>query len=85
MPDLDTATATHLARTYGSLAFEVLACGPLEPLAARGPEVEAEVVYARDREWALTVDDVLRRRTTVTLSGRASEAVRARVDELLRS
>jgi glycerol-3-phosphate dehydrogenase len=85
LPDLDTATAVHLARAYGSLAFEVLACGPLEPLAAGGPELEAEVVYARDREWALTVDDVLRRRTTVTLSGRASAAVRARVEELLRS
>ena len=85
LPDLETATAAHLARAYGSLAFEVLACGPLEPLAAGGPEVEAEVVYARDREWALTVDDVLRRRTTVALSGRASAAVRARVGELLRS
>jgi glycerol-3-phosphate dehydrogenase len=54
------------------------------PVGRRCPPAR-EVVYARDREWALTVDDVLRRRTTVTLSGRASAAVRARVEELLRS
>ncbi len=84
-PDLDAATAAHLARAYGTMAPDVLSCGSLEPLAAGGPEVEAEVVYARDREWALSADDVLRRRTTIALSGRATEAVRTRVEELLRS
>jgi glycerol-3-phosphate dehydrogenase len=58
--------------------------GPLEPLADGVREVEAQVFYAREREWALTADDVLRRRTLV-LTGRDSEAVRARVETLLAS
>jgi glycerol-3-phosphate dehydrogenase len=59
--------------------------GPLEPLADGVTEVEAQVFYAREREWALTADDVLRRRTTLVLTGRDSEAVRARVETLLAS
>jgi glycerol-3-phosphate dehydrogenase len=59
--------------------------GPLEPLVDGVTEVEAQVFYAREREWALTADDVLRRRTTLVLTGRHSEAVRARVETLLAS
>jgi glycerol-3-phosphate dehydrogenase len=43
------------------------------------------VFYAREREWALTAEDVLRRRTRLVLTGRDSEAVRARVETLLAS
>ena len=39
--------------------------------------------WAREREWALTADDVLARRTTLAALGRA-DAARARVEELLR-
>ena len=39
--------------------------------------------YAREHEWALTADDVLRRRTTLALRGLDTPAVRARVEELL--
>ena len=38
-----------------------------------------QVLFARDEEWALTVDDVVERRTTVAVRGLASEDVRARV------
>ena len=31
-PEVDPALAAHLAGTYGSLADEVIAAGPLEPL-----------------------------------------------------
>ena len=55
----------------------------LEPLAPGAPEVAAQVRWAREREWALTADDVLARRTTLASLGRA-EAARARVEELLR-
>ena len=48
-----------------------------------GPEIWAQVVYARDQEWARTVDDVLRRRTTVTIRGLDTEPVRERVAALL--
>jgi glycerol-3-phosphate dehydrogenase len=82
-PQVDARLAVHLAGVYGSRAGEVLAAGPLEPL-GDGPELEAQVVYAREREWALTVEDVVRRRTTLALTGRASEAVERRVEALLR-
>jgi glycerol-3-phosphate dehydrogenase len=84
-PELDAALATQLAGSYGTLADEVAASGPLEPLVDGVTEVAAQVLYARDREWALTADDVLRRRTTLALTGRDSEALRARVETLLAS
>ena len=84
-PELDAPLAAHLAATYGALADEVVAAGPLEPLADGVSEVEAQVLYAREREWALTAEDVLRRRTTLALTGRDSDAVRRRVETLLAS
>jgi glycerol-3-phosphate dehydrogenase len=83
-PEIDSPLAAHLAGTYGVLADEVVAAGLLEPLGG-GPEVEAQVLYAREREWAVTADDVLRRRTTLALTGRDSDAVRQRVEALLAS
>ncbi|MEO3754645.1 glycerol-3-phosphate dehydrogenase/oxidase [Streptomyces sp. B6B3] len=85
---MDPATARFLATHYGSLAFEVAdlvrrdpALG--EPVHPDGPEIWAQVVYARDQEWAETVDDVLRRRTTLTVRGLDTDEVRARVARLL--
>ena len=63
----------------------MIAAGSLEPLGDGVPEVEAQVLYAQAREWALSVDDVLRRRTTLAVTGRDSDAVRARVEALLAS
>jgi glycerol-3-phosphate dehydrogenase len=37
------------------------------------------VEYAVDREWALTVEDVLRRRTTIEVRGLATPDVRQAV------
>jgi glycerol-3-phosphate dehydrogenase len=87
-PSLARAGAEHLARFHGSEAAALLAparADPslLEPLAPGAPEVAAQVPWARDREWALTADDVLSRRTTLAVLGRA-EAARTRVEELLR-
>ena len=48
-----------------------------------GRTIWAQVAYARDNEWAETVDDVLRRRTTVTVRGLDTTSVRARVEEML--
>jgi glycerol-3-phosphate dehydrogenase len=86
--DVEPGLARHLARTYGSLAGEVLALSAgradaLEPLADGEPEVVAQVVYARDREWATEPEDVLRRRTTLALRGRATAEVEARVRAVL--
>jgi glycerol-3-phosphate dehydrogenase len=87
-PDLDPRTAALLARTYGSLAGEVVALGDrhpslLQPLADGEEVLAAQVVYAGEREWAVTAEDVLRRRTTLTLSGRETDALRRRVAQLL--
>jgi glycerol-3-phosphate dehydrogenase len=82
-PDLARSDADRLVCAYGTLAEEVLAAGPLEPLGPGVAETEAEVLYARQREWALTAEDVLRRRTTIAVTGRDSAQVRRRVDELL--
>ncbi|MQS09160.1 glycerol-3-phosphate dehydrogenase/oxidase [Streptomyces alkaliphilus] len=81
-------TARHLARHYGSLAFDIADLVRHDPaLGARlhpdAPEIEAQVVYARDREWAHTVDDVVRRRTTLTVRGLDTPEVRTRVEKLL--
>jgi glycerol-3-phosphate dehydrogenase len=84
-PDLPPPLARRLAETYGTLAGQVLAAGPLEPLGAGAPETDAEVLYAREQEWARTAQDVLRRRTTLAVTGRDSPAVRARIETLLRA
>jgi glycerol-3-phosphate dehydrogenase len=83
LPDVPPEVAAHLVRTYGSLAGEVSAYGAFEPLVPGEPEVEAQVLYARDREWAVEPEDVLRRRTTLALRGLASRDVEARVRALL--
>jgi len=71
--ELDSATRAHLLHLYGSLATEVLAPAAddpslLEQLVPGRPDLRAQAVYAREREWAVTDEDVLRRRTTAWLS-----------------
>ncbi len=85
---MDPLTARHLATHYGSLALEIADLVRRDPALGErihpdGPEIWAQVVYARDQEWARTVDDVLRRRTTVTIRGLDTEPVRERVAALL--
>jgi glycerol-3-phosphate dehydrogenase len=82
-PELDGPTAAALVRTYGALADEVLADEELEPLVPGAPELLAQVGYARDREWAVHADDVLRRRTTLALRGFDTPELRERVQILL--
>lgn len=81
-------TARHLATHYGSLAFDIARLANESPeLAERvhpdAPEIWAQVAYARDHEWAETADDVLRRRTTLTIRGLATDDVRDGVEKLL--
>ncbi|HZP42642.1 MAG TPA: glycerol-3-phosphate dehydrogenase [Candidatus Binatia bacterium] len=66
------AVVGRLADRYGARLDEVLglvARDPRlgEPLLPGLPDLRAEVVEAVEREWALTVEDVLRRRTLVRL------------------
>jgi glycerol-3-phosphate dehydrogenase len=85
--DLPAATRSHLLTLYGSLAPEVLEPATddpslLEPLRPDGLDIAAQVLYARTREWAMSANDVLRRRTTVWLRGESPEA-RRKTDRLL--
>ncbi len=73
---IEPKVAAELASTYGTLASDVLAIG--------GDLLDARVVYAREREWALTVEDFVRRRTTLALTGGDTPEVRGRVEALLR-
>ena len=54
----------------------------LERLSADGPDIAAQVRYAATHEWATTVEDVVRRRTTLFIVGSTTRP-RAAVAELL--
>jgi glycerol-3-phosphate dehydrogenase len=69
---LAPAIVGHLAGRYGTRLPEVLARVGREralgtPIVAGLPDPRAEVVTAVESEWALTLEDVLRRRTRVAL------------------
>jgi len=69
---LSPAVLEHLAGRYGSRLDELLQLVAQdrrlgEPLVATLPETRAEVVEAVESEWALTLEDVLRRRTQLAL------------------
>jgi glycerol-3-phosphate dehydrogenase len=85
-PQVEPETRAHLAHLYGLCAEDVLALGArdprlLEPLAPGAPDIAAQAVYAREREWACTEDDVLFRRTTVGPRGLKPEKSDAQDDE----
>lgn len=83
--ELPPEIRSHLLQLYGSLAAEVLApasedAALLEPLVPGRPDLAAQALYARTHEWALTDEDVTRRRTTVWL-GQPIEAASRQVTE----
>jgi glycerol-3-phosphate dehydrogenase len=78
----------HLLGLYGSLAPEVLEpalADPtlLEPLTPGAPDIAAQAVYAAEREWARSPEDILRRRTTLALRGLADAELTRRVGQLI--
>ncbi|MDP4504712.1 glycerol-3-phosphate dehydrogenase/oxidase [Nonomuraea turcica] len=85
---MDPLVARHLASHYGSIAFDLVrliretpALG--ERIHPDGPDIWAQAVFARDHEWAATVDDVVRRRTTLTVRGLDTPEVRTKIAQLL--
>ncbi|MER8091274.1 FAD-dependent oxidoreductase [Streptomyces sp. NPDC058316] len=87
-PRMAADTARHLATHYGSLSFDIARLANENPALAErihpdAPEIWAQVAYARDHEWAETADDVLRRRTTLTIRGLATDEIRAGVEAVL--
>ncbi len=86
--NLDAATASHLAHAYGGEAREVAQLGHqrglLQRLHPEHPYLEAEVVWAREQEYAVTVDDVLERRLRLGFLDRgAAASVAERTEALL--
>jgi glycerol-3-phosphate dehydrogenase len=87
---LDADVRSHLLHLYGSRATQVVDAAAddatlLERLHPDGPDIAAQVTFAASDEWARTVDDVIRRRTTLFYRGLADENVVRRVEGLLRS
>lgn len=75
--ELPHQSAAHLARVYGERAFEVVALARepdradlIAPFDADSGAIGAEVVYAFEREAAITLADCLLRRTMVGLGPR---------------
>jgi glycerol-3-phosphate dehydrogenase len=69
---LDRAQASHLGSVYGSLAPSVLALAEADPRLAERvcpnqPSIAAELARAVADEWALSIGDVLLRRTPIGL------------------
>jgi glycerol-3-phosphate dehydrogenase len=67
---LDTDTVTHLLNRYGSMINEILELIRIEPelsekLTMNLPYVKAEIYYAASHEGALSVEDVISRRTRI--------------------
>jgi glycerol-3-phosphate dehydrogenase len=86
--DVDPSIASHLTRIYGAAAADVLAqrglhSNAMERIHPDGPDVWAQAYHAVDREWAVTVDDVLRRRTTVAVRGLATAVLRSQIARLV--
>jgi glycerol-3-phosphate dehydrogenase len=90
LAELDPDVARHLVHLYGGDAASVAAYGESDPallerIDPRAPDVWAQVRYAIEYEWARTVEDVVCRRTSLTLRGLDGPVVQARVAALLRA
>jgi len=81
-------TLAHLAATYGDRTDELLAIAKTDPSAfdrihPDAPDVWAQVRYAISNEYAMTVDDITDRRTSLNWRGLADEAIREKIARLL--
>lgn len=86
--DVPAAVIENLARNYGSHMEDVLGLTQSDPklaerLSDRFPDIAAEVVHAVRNEMALTVEDVLFRRTGLGTIGSPGDAAVKRVVDLM--
>jgi glycerol-3-phosphate dehydrogenase len=84
---LAPAVVGHLANRYGSRLEKLLGLVADDrrlghPIVPSLPDAQAEVVEAVEHEWALTLEDVLRRRTQVAL--RVADAGAAAAEDVAR-
>jgi glycerol-3-phosphate dehydrogenase len=85
---VDARTFDHLFHLYGTDADRLLdyvdaVPDALEPIDAAGPDIWAQAYYAVEHEWAQEVEDVARRRTTISFRGPLGDGVRARLEAVL--
>ena len=86
--DVDPSVASHLAQIYGSDVSNVLAqrrlhANAMESIHPNGPDIWAQAYHAVEHEWAVTVDDIVRRRTTLAVRGLSTPAVRSEIARVL--
>jgi glycerol-3-phosphate dehydrogenase len=75
---VEPAAWEHLTHLYGDQAAGVAALGE-EPVHPGGPDLWGQVLHAADSEWASSVEDVVRRRTTLQVRGLDTPGVRDRI------
>ena len=80
-PDIDPGVVKHLTDAYGRDSSAVVRQrihhrDALKRIHPKGPDVWAQVLHAVETEWAITVEDIVRRRTTLAVRGLATPAVR---------
>ena len=85
--DLDPGVASHLHQIYGFDSVKVVAqrqlhSNAMERIHPDGPDIWAQAYHAVDTEWAATVDDVVRRRTTLAVRGLATPALRETIGRM---
>ena len=81
---IEGRTLEHLVGLYGSETPRVLSYArdfddALDTIDPRAPDVWAQLHHAIDHEWAVTVEDVLARRTTLAMRGLDDGDLRTRI------
>ncbi|HKW60187.1 MAG TPA: glycerol-3-phosphate dehydrogenase/oxidase [Candidatus Dormibacteraeota bacterium] len=89
-PDVDADVWDNLVRHYGSETSRLMAyrdshADAFERVHPEAPVVWAQVYHGVEQEWASTVEDVVRRRTTLAVRGLATDDVRQRISSRLRA
>ena len=82
--DVDAETVAHLVSLYGGESDRLLATAGgladgLERIHPSAPDVWAQAYEAVDNEWAVTLEDVARRRTTLAVRGLAGDGTMERL------
>jgi len=83
--DVEPEVWKHLTHLYGDEAVLILQTGRLDRVHPEGTDVWGQVIHAVEQEWAMTVDDIVRRRTTLEVRGQATPEVREAVGSVLAS
>ncbi len=86
---VDPEVADHLERLYGDEAVHVLDLAARIPggyarIHPAGPDIWAQAAYAIESEWARGIEDIARRRTTLSVRGLLTDAVADRLGAMVR-